>query len=523
MAVAKRYTRGQKNYSLKKGGGGNNYISSNLPIFFTDVIQNSPTILQTTKDTILSDFLHGFKSINTQSPELQKINKSQLQQLLSQWKSSSPDSIGEKLGEEMAEEIQNKMLTGAHILDNLEMIENARNNGGYNVNDIIAPTVDNLEKGLQNIKNRLLDYMKILYESGDIILLQKIISVYESTGTVVSDPELRKYSGVKFPITELQATKNKVDSALATLQQNLNQLGSMGTENGTPLSKLDTVLRGCRSALSEIGSEGIHEGLGAHCANIVAGEVDKHVFTPLGNIWKGTGSNWRIIGFAHEGSNKGTIGKLNGEQKKDDIVVKWTNGSYIINLPISMKARYSAKNYNPKTGGLRGELTPQGISLGELIDMTYKTKPKVFEEAWGSILVAPEGKLTDRVDSHGSGYPLLIKSWNEFKEAAKYVALYRALVGTGIENDFAALLIVNDKIFSVYDILAQADNPKIVRWANGKGIPEFGDIMFEVSGKYGKGNWPSQSERIVEERSAISKIYMKKYFIAIQLSAISKI
>ena len=48
-------------------------------------------------------------------------------------------------------------------------------------------------------------------------------------------------------------------------------------------------------------------------------------------------------------------------------------------------------------------------------------------------------------------------------EAAKYVALFRALVGTGMDGDFAALFIVNNTVFSVYDILNNVDNSKIIR------------------------------------------------------------
>ena len=45
-----------------------------------------------------------------------------------------------------------------------------------------------------------------------------------------------------------------------------------------------------------------------------------------------------------------------------------------------MKARYSSRNYSISSGKLKGNLYPQEIALGELIDMSFHSK-SVLENA----------------------------------------------------------------------------------------------------------------------------------------------
>ena len=74
-----------------------------------------------------------------------------------------------------------------------------------------------------------------------------------------------------------------------------------------------------------------------------------------------------------------------------------------------MKARYSSKNYNINSGKLKGTLHPQGIALGELIDMSFRSR-SVLENAWSTWLAEPKGRYTTYMgNKKTSFYPLIIQ------------------------------------------------------------------------------------------------------------------
>ena len=291
-----------------------------------------------------------------------------------------------------------------------------------------------------------------------------------------------------------------------------------------------------KSSFNTIGAEGIHESLGNHVANTVGANINQELMSKLKiNELFPSSNGWRIISKSNMASNLGLRGtKMSGEQQKDDIKIFWSDGTYTIALPVSMKARYSEENYDIKNPGgpLKGEIRPQGISLGELLDMSYKTT-SVFEQAWSTWLSGRFGYQTTYVwDYKNIRYPYLVQSWNEFKRMSKYTALFRSLVGTVNNDDFAALLIVNSTIFSIYDILEQADNSEIVYWSNKYGSsgepPDFIDIANDVSATIKSLNSTfllsiKDEMRDASVQETIRSWYKKKYSIAINLTGLQSV
>lgn len=515
MASLDRYIRGSKNYS--------NAASNMLPAFWSETVDSPPFLLQASKDQILTDFLKGFKAAQglNMDPRIKNMNKNQLKALLSEWNSVKKDTIGDMLGQEMAEEIQGKILTGAGLDKDIEAI---RLDGGADVQSPASQGAEEIQKALDKIKNALGGYIEILKNGQDNFLLMKIISLYYEAGGILTDSDLSYFNGLTISNSDTAINIGKVNAALNSLQDKIAQL--QGNSVAHPFSSLDSLMKGAKKNLNQIGSEGIHESLGAYAANVVGEKINSGLMPNLkpSNLFKG--SNWTIISESNATTNLGIIGKMDGQQQKDDIIIKWANGTYSISFPVTMKARYSSANYNPKTSNkVFGTITPQNIALGELLDMAYRSKT-VFEKAWGTWLSSPAGYHTFYIgEDKDILYPNLIQSWNDFKKTAKYLALFRGLVGTGVNKDFSALMIVNSTIFSVYDILEQADTENIIRWSGYTGPPpEFVDIAEDVTGNYSKGNWPeSLNSNVSEHQAIISKWYSKKYAIEIQLSNLSAV
>ena len=66
-------------YQVAKRG-----ISSQYTFFASEKSSSAPGMHQATKDSILRDFIYGFKQVNNTSPQIQQLNPQQIQQLLSQ-------------------------------------------------------------------------------------------------------------------------------------------------------------------------------------------------------------------------------------------------------------------------------------------------------------------------------------------------------------------------------------------------------------------------------------------------------
>lgn len=505
-------------YNRYARGGQNSVLTKNLADFYSEAPDTPAGLLQNSKEQILDDFLRGFKAKQkwNSDPRLDLIGIEQLKALLKEHTSvgKNKGKIGEELGNELAKELQNKILTGSALAGNVEEV---RLQGGADVDSGAASNAAAIQKELDKIKDAIGGYIDILQNGQDNLLLMKLVAMYQKAGGTFTHDELTRFNGLTLSPTNSMSNFSKVSSALDALSEKIAIL--QGKAN-SPFEKLEGLVNSAKKNLNEIGSEGIHESLGAHVTNVVANKVNTDLMTHLDPKEIFTGENWRILSVSNATTNLGHIGKMKGKQQKDDIIITWTNGVYTIDLPVSMKARYSSRNYNISSGKLKGTLHPQGIALGELIDMSFRSR-SVLENAWSTWLAEPKGRYTTYMgNKKASFYPFIIQDWNSFKEQSKYSALFRALVGTGIDGDFSALLIVNSSIFSIADILDLSDNSRVVRWKDNP--PDFIDIAkdTEISFDDSEHKWPDVGDAVRYDsvRTALKTWYQKKYYIEIQLT-----
>lgn len=515
MSVTKWY------YNRYARGNQNSVLTKNLADFYSEALDSPCGLLQNSKDQILNDFLQGFKAKQqwNSDPRLNSISIDQLKALLKDHTNVGKDKgkIGEELGKELASELQKKILTGAVLSGNVEAV---RLQGGADVESGASANAAAIQKELDKIKDAIGGYIEILKNGQDNLLLIKLVSMYQKAGGTFTHDELSRFNGMTLNSVNSASNLSKVSSALDALSEKIAIL--QGQAN-SPFKTLEGLVDSAKQNLNEIGSEGIHESLGAHVTNVVATKVNTDLMTHLDPKKLFTGEGWKIVSVSNATSNLGQVGKMKGKQQKDDIIITWTNGVYTIDLPVSMKARYSARNYSVSTGRLKGNLYPQGIALGELIDMSFRSR-SVLENAWSTWLTEPKGYYTTYMgDKKASLYPLVIQDWNTFKEQAKYTALFRALVGTGINEDFSALLIVNSSIFSIADILDLSDNSRVVRWKEP--LPDFIEIASDTASLFDTLRWPDVGDPIRYDfvRSILKTWYQKKYYIEIQLTNLASV
>ena len=519
-----RYSRENQGVRLTK---------SNLPFFLEGAsLEAAPKILQTNKDVILKDFLKGFKQVNAGVPELKSMTKDQLKMLLREWNSTTPDSLGAEYGDLLAQELDKNIFTGAGLA---AAFDNAMAKEGISdIKNVSERYAAEAQKILELISDRLEVYMSTLKGLQEPALLEKVLETYELTGKPIVDPDLKNYNSWQLTPQERARLSQKLSSNIEKLKEIIQELNTMSkgeavsTKDG--IKKPKTLLKSASSCFGTLGGEGIHEVIGEHSANLIKVRGKQEVVDRATMSFQQAG--WKVTATSNSGQNVGLAeGKMKGQQKKPDINIYWDMGGVVIELPVSMKMRQSEQNYNFKTGQTKGAVSAQNIALGELLAMTLHSRASTawYEKGLSAILDAPRGDAA----SLKADYIPFEESWQEFKEASKYVALFRSFVGTGIDgDDFATLFVVNDTVYSMYDILDQVDNNSVVRWGTsywGKdlGIPSFSDMVKKVGGSYreGSGNIPSKNEiaeRQQEELNAIKSLWNKKITIELQLTNLAR-
>lgn len=504
-----------------------------LPFSYQNIDTTPPQIIQNAKQGILDAFVDKFKQINASNTKLQNMGQDQLETIFSEWNLSAGGSFAQEFSDGLAKELNNEILTSAGMKG--EFAAYLDSDEYTDITERVAQWAGQADQILKMINERLNTYIRILLDMEDEVMLEKILEIQQKTGKPISDPRLAKYEGRTFSSSQQQQLSAKVVKNIDNLGKIIDSLaatagGKAGsvkyeTKNGNIFSptKLLNVAGG---AINVIGSEGIHEPLTAWQANHIKSVRDNQILSPIEQLFGSSGG--RLIGKTNNASNLGQ-GKMSGKQEKNDIDIMWTNDVFSINFPVSDKLKQSnnGRKNNANMGIAGRKLTPQNISLGELLAMTLIGTPAWFEQHLGVVIYSHAGNYTTYADHVPGLFMHAYVQWENFKEAAKYIALFRALVGTGVGQDFAALTIINERPISIYHILKQADNSKLINWNSWKGniksIPDFFSLRSQVSGKYNGKDWPEKDTRINQQAAEIKKIYAKKYSIEINLGAMANI
>jgi len=220
------------------------------------------------------------------------------------------------LSDEMATELQKNILTGRDIGKDIEAI---RTSEGADVEGPASIGAEVVQKELDKVKNILGGYIDILQNGQDNLLLMKIVSLYQEAGGKISDTDLAKYNGLTLTNTDTALNIGKVSKALDDLANRISELQGMSLSE--PISSFSKITSSIKKDFNQIGSEGIHESLGAHSANVVGKRINDMLEPILpSNLFKG--SSWTIISESNMAGNTGLAGtKMSGKQQKDDIII----------------------------------------------------------------------------------------------------------------------------------------------------------------------------------------------------------
>lgn len=522
---------------------------SRFPFTVEDRTQKTPPeIINLTKKDILSGFVSKFKEINSNVPEIQNMSLGEIASLLGQWKSNS-GNLGQQFSEDLAKAFQNRMLTGGYLLKDFDNY--IKRKEFTNITSSAQQNIAKAQKALELIKKRLEDYIDILSDSGEEVLLQRCIELKEQAGKPFTGKGVERYNNHFLSSVDQKQIKNKVMTNMKNLEIIIGNLRNLAS--GGKSGKIETVNkkgekviidtpRGLLSLASSgvfnpVGGEGIHEPIVAHVANVVKYKGYTEVLDPIKKIF---GS---VSHFYLKGQTDGVGGvlkdlegtKMEGKQVKPDINLYWDLGSFTVEFPASLKARYGPNSYSRKQGNFQksAELSGQNISLGELLAMAIESgNAATYEQGWSALLSSTKDRRRTNLHLDGN-YHELNDSWNNFRRVAYGLGLFRGLVGTGLKGDFAALLIINNKIYSMYDILNQLGNNKFFNSSKLLSVPSqdnpsipiksYFQIYENINADFSETIPKNMTDRKKSQQDMIEKLYQEKYYISFNLRMLNRL
>lgn len=161
-----------------------------------------------------------------------------------------------------------------------------------------------------------------------------------------------------------------------------------------------------------------------------------------------------------------------GQDLKPDVQITYSNGVITVTIGGSIKLRQGAgfKSQNGKNSNRLGVtgLIARSRTYGWLKNRMNSYVPKIHET--GYQMVALNYEKTEKATA---------EYWRDLKNLTGALLFLDALSGLGkTKDDFASLFVVNNRIFSVYDILDKMTNGEYVE----NQLKQGGHNMYEVSG-----------------------------------------
>lgn len=310
---------------------------------------------------------------------------------------------------------------------------------GHNKSD---PIPEQAVRILDIINNKINNMVMIFSGYGEQLLVSQLNNLY--SGQPIPK-ELSYLNGQGFSSQQLSIYDKIAEDAIKTLQQDIQSIATLAQggqlKEDVSLYSLMRSLSGGFNTLGGILNEAavklLFDAANSRGYNQVTDRV-KNIVSAIPN------AKLRVYG-ANLVTNK-----IGGKDVKSDITVIYTENGIVYTFGGSIK---NLQNKQSLKGGVVIKDIHSGFTFGSLIQEAYKLAGKNIDEMQG--YEAALGAMY-RSPLYGVGESgEYVQMWNSMKEYGKYASALRMLTGSGnfYENDFASILIVNDKIYSMYDIL----------------------------------------------------------------------
>lgn len=273
----------------------------------------------------------------------------------------------------------------------------------------------------------------------EYLVAARLVDAYYTSGNVPSDLQGIP-TDASISAGMVKESETKIVLAMEKVRENLDILASLGDGGSADIqNSFQSATDSIAAAFNSIGGT-VHEMAEAHAINVAANEgqqlimendekIKQMVSAADGKFY----SNWTAQQITDT---------IEGKESKEDVHIYWNKGGIVLEFGGNIKLRESA----PFQGSGPGSRA-LGVEGFIAKSMTYQQLAKKLNAfapgagQYGYSLVGALGTTVNAMD------------WYNIKQAAGALSLVDAIAGSGIQGDYSTLLIVNNKIFSIYDIL----------------------------------------------------------------------
>lgn len=432
----------------------------------------------------IEDVKRNISSINTSA--INGILKEQTATFYSRFNQTNKTSLGEGKIKEILRDWTSSGVIGQKIdqaMQNIAIDDSGDfkygTSGGVLIGGTVplseAKTVFNTSKkkamescpAIVSAVNKSIDsILTVLAKNNEYILVEAIKNAYYGENSVVpkeAQSAIKGQKAIKKGLlnesdTKVVATVKSMSEAIASLEQLAKKSKSINAKTArSEYSRLIGIIQQC---FNSIGGT-VHELAIAHATNVAANIGD-------GAIKK---TNRQIHNLVSAGNGRfysqwdAQDKDINGKETKNDVTFTYNKDGLVVQLGGTVKLRQNQAFRGSGDGsqvlGVQG-FVARGENYDSITKKLEKYSPGINQTgyqllgAWGEDRKGVPG--TDNI--HGE--------WWSIKQLAGALTLVDSISGQGGPGDFASLLIVNNRIFSVADILERAmrDLPRQIMNSN---------------------------------------------------------
>ena len=405
-----------------------------------------------------------------------QISDTELESFFNQWNSINEGSLAQMYSDEIEHQIPdfaNKLISSAGFIKGVFAGLNGEKKIGSEFTEDLTHSI------LKRIQDHLSDYASLVKSDG----IQSNIELLESmkAGKAIGKLKMSK-TGVKvFSAEDITTMKESSDSYLRRLGQIVEGLQNI---TGNSVSAGDKVysspwelIKTLQRIFNKMGGESIAEPFAVGIGKSIAEEMAEK-FTSNEIIKAISGGKVSATVKWDEGltAAKGQ-GEMSGKQLKPDYHIEFTiskgSGQMTITLPVSMKIRQN-KGFKSTTGKDRGMVAFQRMKLLAALKLLESDNAmKDLEGGWFAVFHNERKKNGQLISTKYNEYKDYEESWREMLRDAKIrvsekavlgdLGVYKMTNGSSVTN-MIAVVQINDRFVSAYEIISKLDNPESLKW-----------------------------------------------------------
>ena len=396
-----------------------------------------------------SKFVSRFNKINNVS-----LTEGQIQDLLNNW--SYNGEAGSKILDYLNafNPDENGVISGANTSASVVVGDGTLSNAISNFNSSKAKRLDGITKIISGVNNSIDNVIKLLADTENYLLATAVATAYYSGSESIPRDVLERLGigneTASITKSDIKLANQKMVSVISTIRENISSLVTLSGEIESKTSKesaslFSNYVNALKASFNSVGGT-MYELAVQYAAMLAIEKGEKIMRENDAKICSIIADRGKL-----ESVWTGQAGSTESEKTelKDDVQIVYGKDGISFTYGINVKTRQGRKfKEHTQSLPLEGLTARDNSMLSQALD-------KIERQAGIADTQEKAAQLIGNKQTEGG----FSEQWAAIKQLAGAVSLVDALSGLGGKYDFSSLLLINGKIFSIYDILLRISDP----------------------------------------------------------------